>query len=103
MRPRLRHGQLDLALVARDRLDAHLDRVAEPVLPPRRTAGERRPEPVQLEVLAEQLVRRQEALEDVTEPREQTGADQADDLALPGVVPAQVEQLPLEQPGEADL
>ena len=95
--------ELDLALAARDRLDAHLDRVAEPVARARAAAGERGAGRVQLEELARQPPRRQEALEDLAEADEEPGADQARDLALPRLLPPALEQPVLEQPGEADL
>src|SRR4051794_10352977 len=91
-----REGQLDLALAARDPLHADRDRVAEPIAAAGRPAGERRPELVQLEELAVQPARRQEALEDLAEACEETGADQPHDLSLPRLLPAQLEEPALE-------
>src|SRR5947208_11276750 len=67
------HGrfQLDLALVAADLLDSHLDRVADPVRAPAAAADQGGAERVQLEVVACKPPRRHEALEDVLEQREQ--------------------------------
>src|SRR5262249_56640395 len=58
---------------------------------------------VQLEVLARQPSRREEPLEHLPEAREQAGADEAGDLALPPLVPAMLGQAVLEEPGEAQL
>ena len=95
--------ELDLALVAGDRLDSNLDRIAEPVAATRAAAHQRCPRRVQLEELARQPPRRQEALEDLAEAGEEARADQAGDLALPRLVPAALEQQVLEQPREADV
>src|SRR5689334_11627448 len=43
------------------------------------------------------------ALEDLAEADEQAGPDQPRDLAVPGGVPPELEQAPLQQPGEADV
>jgi hypothetical protein len=43
------------------------------------------------------------ALEDLAEPREETGCDGAGDLPLEGLVPALLEERSLEEPFEADL
>ena len=72
-------------------------------MPPGRAAGERRAERVDLEELAVQAPRGQEPLEDVAEADEEARADHADDLALPVLVPAALEERALEQPGEADV
>src|SRR5439155_24653789 len=94
--------ELALALAAADLLDADLDRVAEPVTPPAAAADERRAERVQLEIVAGEPTRRDEAFEHVAEAREQARRDQPDDLSLEHRLPAEVEQPPLEQPREAD-
>src|SRR5919201_3105454 len=96
-------GKGDLALAAPDLVHAHLDPVAETVPPTGAAADERRPERVRLEVVAGQAARRQEALEDLAEADEQAGADDADDLALVRALPAALEELRLEKPGEAEL
>ena len=95
--------QLDLPLVAGDRLDPHGDAVAQPVGPAGAAAAESRPERVQLEELAVQAARGDEALEHLAEAHEEARADHADDLPLPLRVPAFLVQAPLEQPREADL
>src|SRR2546423_10158141 len=57
----LRQRQLDLPLVARDRLDADLERIAEPVRLAGRAPRERGAELVQLEELGSEPARRQGA------------------------------------------
>src|SRR5438270_324587 len=84
--------QLNLPFRAGDRLDPHLDRVAEPVAAARAAAGERRPGGIELEELPGELPRRQKAFVDAAETGEEAGADQAGDLALPGLLPAAGEQ-----------
>src|SRR5205085_648769 len=44
-----------------------------------------------------------EAFEDLAEADEETGADDPDDLALPPLLPAALEELGLEEPREAEL
>src|SRR5204863_5018455 len=61
----LGQAELDLALVALDLLDADADGIAEPERPSSPPADERRPQFVQLEVVAPQSPRGQVALEDV--------------------------------------
>src|SRR5205814_4576841 len=86
-----------------DLLHEHADCVAEPVGAAGPAADEGGAELVQLEVVARQAAGRQEALEDLAEASEQAGADQADDLAVEGLVPAALVELVVEQPGEAEL
>src|SRR5439155_5783487 len=93
-----RQGDRDLAFVATDLFDAHLDRVAEPVRPPTAPPGECRAELVQLEVVARQPPCRQEPFEHLRESHEQARRDQTHDLALERGLPAELEQPPLEQP-----
>src|SRR5436190_17827803 len=93
---------LDLSLRAVDRLDADLDRVAEPVRAASAAPPQRRPEVVQLEVVAWKLARGQEALVDLAEADEDPGADGADDLAIERLLPPALEQQRVEQPREAD-
>src|SRR5439155_1205851 len=69
--------QLDLALVAADVDHAHLQRVAEAMRAAAAPPDQRRPECVQLEVVAGQQSRRHESLEDVPEPHEQPRRDQS--------------------------
>src|SRR5581483_7577880 len=95
--------ELDLPLVLRDRLDAHLDRVAEAVGTAGAAAHERRARRVQLEELARQPPGRQEPLEDAAEAGEEAGAEKAGDLALERLLPAALDQPVLEQPREAEL
>src|SRR5439155_14836093 len=95
--------EFDLALGAPDVLDAHLDRVAQPVAAPGAAADESRPEVVELEVVAVQPASRKVALEDVSEANEEAGRDDADDLAWKALLPAALIELALEQPGEADV
>src|SRR5581483_9305721 len=95
--------ELDLLLVLRDRLDAHLDRVAEAVGTAGAAAHERRARRVQLEELARQPPGRQEPLEDAAEAGEEAGAEKAGDLALERLLPAALDQPVLEQPREAEL
>src|SRR5258707_48508 len=66
-------GQLELALAfaAAKVRDAHLERIAEGVGAPAAAADERGRELVQLEVIAREAPRRDEALEDIAEAGEQ--------------------------------
>src|SRR5437763_16809427 len=96
-------GKGDLALGAPDLVHPHLHRVAETVPPAGAAADERRPERVRLEVVAGQPPSRQEAFEDLAEADEEARADDPDDLALPARLPAALEELGLEEPGEAEL
>ena len=67
-------------------------------------ADERRAERVQLEVVAGEAARREEALEDLAEAGEQARGRSAPVISPSnGVLPAELEQPPLEQPGEAEL
>src|SRR5256885_16462820 len=95
--------QSDLAGRLFDRVDAHLDRVAEPERAAAAAPNERRAEIVELEVVAGEVPCGEEALEDLAEPDEEPRADRADDLALEGVVPAALEQGRVKQPGETDV
>src|SRR5690348_13552635 len=99
----LRERELDLAFVAGDPLSAHLDRVAEPIAAARAAPNERRSRRVQLEELTRQAARGEEAFEHLAEACEETGTDDAGDLAVERVVPAVLAQAVLEQPREADL
>src|SRR6266567_2999380 len=99
----LGQAQLDLALVALDLLDADADGVAEPIRPAAAPADESRSERVQLEIITLEAPRGQVALEDLPEADEDPRADCADDLALEFVLPAELEELLVEQPGQADL
>src|SRR5580765_4858320 len=98
-----RQGKLYLSLPASDLLDHDFDRVAEPEDAAAAPAGEGGAEGVQLEVVAMQAADRQVTLEDAAEADEQSGRDHAGDLPRPRLVPAPVEELRLEQPGEADV
>src|SRR5206468_3700090 len=80
--------QFDLALVPHDRLDPHLDRIAEPVAATGAPPDEGGSGRVQLEELARQPARGQEALEHLAETGEESGADQAGDLTLERLLPA---------------
>ena len=51
-RPRSGRAQLDLALIALDLFDAHVDRIAQPVRPAAAPTDERRAERIELEVVA---------------------------------------------------
>src|SRR6266511_3960618 len=95
--------KLDLPLGLLDPFDDDLDRVAEPVATAAPPAGHGRAELVQLEIVAGKPPCRQVALEDLPEADEQAGADQTDDLALVGLLPAALEELRVEEPGEAEL
>src|SRR5437588_11462555 len=100
-RPVARHGKLDLARVFFYPLDADLDRIAETVAAavPRLQARAGR-----VELLpALEFARGQEALEHVAEADEDAAADETDDLALEPLVPAALEQHPVEPPREAEL
>ena len=69
-----------------------------------RRGGRRAPSRArQLEEVARQPPRRQEALEDVAEADEQPGADQAGDLARRTAPPSRARRAVLEQPREADV
>src|SRR5437763_3057720 len=96
-------GKGDLALGAPDLVHPHLHRVAETVPPAGAAADERRPERVRLEVVAGQPPSRQEAFEDLAEADEEARADDPDDLALEGRLPAALEELRLQEPREAEL
>src|SRR5262245_31206481 len=63
--------QLDLALPATELLDPHADRVAEAENPSPTPSGQCRAQRVQLEVVAVQAARREEALEDISEADEE--------------------------------
>src|SRR5436305_9559416 len=69
--------QLDLAGRLVDRLDADLDRIAEPERAPAAAPDEGRAEVVELEVVAREPARRQEAFKDLAEAGKETGADHA--------------------------
>src|SRR5215831_69787 len=98
-----RKRELDLPLVTGDRLDPHVDRIAEPVGPPAPAPPQGGAERVQLVELPVKATGRQKALEHAPEPHEQAGADHPDDLSLPPRVPALFEEPALEQPCRADL
>src|SRR5207244_10990292 len=95
--------ELDFALGPADLLDPHFHRVAEPVRAPAAAPDQCRAELAQLEVVARQPPRREEALEHLREADEQARRDQARDLAVERRLPAELEQPPLEQPRETDL
>src|SRR5689334_18851950 len=95
--------ELDLPLGALDLLDADRDPVAEPERPPSPAAGQCSAEVVDLEVVAPEPPGGEEAFEDLAEADEETRADEADDLALPLRLPAALEELVVEEPGEAEL
>src|SRR5947209_6209075 len=95
--------KLDLPFRLLDPLDEHVDRITEAECAAATPADQSRTELVQLEVVALEPPRREVALEHVAEADEETGADRADDLALVGLLPPPLEQLRLEEPGEAEL
>src|SRR5207247_5083348 len=84
-------------------LDQDPDRVSQAVCASPAPAGHRRPQLVELEIVAGQAPRGQVALEDVSEPDEQARGDDADDLALERVVPAALVPRRLELPGQAEV
>jgi hypothetical protein len=66
-------------------------------------ADKRGPEVVQLVVVAAQVARGDEALEDVAEACEQAGRDQTDHLACERLLRAALEERALEEPRGADV
>src|SRR5581483_7092823 len=98
-----RERELDLSLPAPNLLHPDADRIAEPEAPAAAASDEAGPGDVELEVVAGETASGQVSCEDLAEADEEPGVDRADDLPLERVVPAELEQLPLEQPREADL
>jgi hypothetical protein len=89
--------------VALESLHLDLDRIAQAVDAAAPAALHPCRGGVELEVIAGQTTRRQEAFEDIPEAHEEAAPDQTDDLALPRLLPAVVEELLVEQPGGAEL
>src|SRR5258705_141611 len=95
--------RLALPPPAADGPDPPPDGIAEPVGAPTAPAGQRGAGVVHLEVVAGEPARRDVALEPLAEAGEDAARNHADDLALPGLIPAALDQSSVEQPGRADV
>src|SRR5436190_4551915 len=86
-----------------DPVDPDGHRIAEANRPPALGAEQHRALLVELPPIAAEAANRQQALVAVAERHERAGADDADDLAVEGLVPTGVEQVSLEQETARDV